>query len=123
MLADGLLSGAKPGQTLGEGLHFLPPRLEGDNLRHNLETVQALNGLAQDKGCTPAQLAVAWLLTRGEDIVPLIGMRRPARLADNLAILDLELSPDELAALDRAFAPGAIIGDRYPPFVQKLAAK
>ena len=123
VLADGLLSGAVPGQPIGAGLHFTPPRLEGEALRHNLETVQALNVMAADRGCTPAQLAVAWLLAQGDDIVPLIGMRRRARLAENLAILDLRLAPDELAALDRAFGPGAILGDRYPPFVQKLAAR
>jgi aryl-alcohol dehydrogenase-like predicted oxidoreductase len=66
---------------------------------------------------------VAWLLAQGEDIIPLIGMRRPARLAENLAIPDITLSPDELARLDTAFHPEAILGDRYPAFVQKFAAR
>ena len=123
VLADGLLSGATAGSPLGAGLHFLPPRLEGENLRHNVATVAALNGMAAARGCTAAQLAVAWLLTRGEDMVPLIGMRRRTRLAENLAILDLRITLDELAALERTFSPGAIVGDRYPPFVQKLAAR
>ena len=122
VLADGLLSGAKAGEPIGAGLHFLPPRLEGDDLDHNLATVAFLNDMAAARNCSPAQLAVAWLLTRGDDIVPLIGMRRRARLAENLAILDIVFTADELAALDTAFAPGAIVGDRYPPFVQKFAA-
>ncbi len=123
VLADGLLSGATVDTPLGAGLHFVPPRLEGENLRRNIATVAVLNHMAAARGCTAAQLAVAWLLTRGDDIVPLIGMRRRARLAENLAILDIRFAPDELATLDRAFAPGAIVGDRYPPFVQKLAAR
>ena len=122
VLADGLLSGATAETSFGGG-HFTPPRLEGDNLRHNLATAATLNELAAAKGVAPPQLAVAWLLTRGEDIVPLIGMRRRARLAENLAVLDITLSAEELAALDRAFGPGTIAGDRYPPFVQKFAAR
>ena len=121
VLADGLLSGATAETTFGGG-HFMVPRLVGENLRHNLATVAMLNDLAASKGVAPAQLAVAWLLSRGDDIVPLIGMRRRARLAENLLILDIALSEDELAALDRAFGLGAIIGDRYPPLVQKFAA-
>jgi aryl-alcohol dehydrogenase-like predicted oxidoreductase len=70
-----------------------------------------------------AQLAVAWLLSRGDDMFPLVGMSRRSRVAENVAILDIRFSADELAALDRAFAPGTIIGDRYPAFVQKLAAQ
>lgn len=123
VLADGLLSGATAGRTLGGGAHFLPPRLEGDNLAHNLATVAALNELAAARGATPAAVAVAWLLTRGDDVVPLVGMRRPGRVAENVAVTDLRLTVEELAALDRAFAPGAIVGDRYPPFVLKFAAR
>jgi aryl-alcohol dehydrogenase-like predicted oxidoreductase len=79
--------------------------------------------MAADKGYTPAQLAVAWLLSRGDDMFPLVGMSRRSRVAENVAILDIRFSADELAALDRAFGPGTIIGDRYPAFVQKLAAQ
>jgi aryl-alcohol dehydrogenase-like predicted oxidoreductase len=119
VLADGLLSGSVPE---GRGL-FLPPRLEGDNLAANIATCGAALEMAREKGITSAQLAVAWLLAQGEDIIPLIGMRRPARLAENLAIPDITLSPDELARLDTAFHPEAILGDRYPAFVQKFAAR
>ena len=123
-LADGLLSGAVTEEpTAGPALHLTPPRLKGDNLRHNLQAVERLKAMAADKGCSPAQLAVAWLLAQGEDVVPLIGMRRRSRLQENLAVLDLPLGREELAALDEAFGPGAIFGERYPPFVLKFAAR
>jgi len=123
VLADGLLTGALTDATTQAERHFLPPRLEGENLKHNIAVAASLNELAAAKGCTPAQLAIAWLLTRGEDIVPLVGMSRRARLPESLAILDIAFSADELAALDRVFAPGAIVGERYPAFVQRFAAR
>jgi aryl-alcohol dehydrogenase-like predicted oxidoreductase len=97
------------------------PRFQDDNLRHNLEPVALLKELAAAKGFTPAQIAMAWVLSRGDDIVPLVGMSRPSRLPENLATLDILLSPDELAQLDSAFAPGAIIGDRYPASLMSLS--
>jgi aryl-alcohol dehydrogenase-like predicted oxidoreductase len=117
VLADGLLSGEPAG-----GSRMVSPRLQGDNLRHNIAMAAFLTEMAASKGCTSAQLAVAWLLTRGDDIIPLIGMSRRSRLPENLQILDIELSAEELSALDRAFPPGAILGDRYPAFVMKYAA-
>jgi aryl-alcohol dehydrogenase-like predicted oxidoreductase len=123
VLADGLLSGAvTEGFTAGE-LHLVTPRLQGENLVKNIATAARLKDLARAKKVTPAQLAVAWLLSRGEDVVPLIGMRRRSRLAENLAILDIQLTEAELNLLDRAFQPGAIVGDRYPAFVQNYAAR
>ncbi len=123
VLADGLLTGNLTATTTQGERHFMPPRLEGENLTHNIAVAAFLNELAAAKGATPAQLAVAWLLTRGEDIVPLVGMSRRARLPESLAILDVAFGADELAALDRVFAPGAIIGERYPDFVQRFAAR
>lgn len=123
VLADGLLTGTLTEATMQGDRHFMPPRLEGENLTHNIAVAAFLNEMAADKGYTPAQLAVAWLLWRGDDIFPLIGMSRRSRIAENLAILEITFSPDELATLDRVFAPGAIVGDRYPAFVQKLAAR
>ncbi len=123
VLADGLLSGALTSEPERGAGGFVAPRSQGENLRHNVAVAAFLKEMATDKGYTPAQLAVAWLLAQGDDIIPLVGMRRRARLAENLAILDIRFTPDELAALNRAFAPGAILGDRYPAFVQQLAAK
>lgn len=123
VLADGLLSGLLTGEPTGGNAHLRPPRMQGENIAHNIETVEFLKQMAAAKGQTAAQLAVAWLLSRGEDIVPLIGMSRRARLAENLAIPDIRFTAEELAALERAFGPGGIIGDRYPGFVMKFAAR
>lgn len=123
VLADGLLSGAVTGEPPGGSTRLTPPRMQGENVVHNVAVAEFLKGMAGEKGCTPAQVAVAWLLTRGDDIVPLVGMSRRSRLPENLGVLDIRLSGDELAALDRHFAPGAIEGDRYPAFVMKYAAQ
>ena len=123
-LADGLLSGAVTEEpTKGPAVHLTPPRLKGEDLTHNLETMVVLKAIAAEMGRTPAQLALAWLLTRGQDIIPLIGMRRRSRLKENLEVLDIAFAPEELARLDHAFGPGSIVGDRYPPFVMKYAAQ
>jgi len=119
VLADGLLSGTVTGEPTGGDTRMVSPRLQGENVQHNIAVVSFLKEMAAAKGFSPAQLAVAWLLTRGDDILPLVGMRRRSRLAENLQVLDIRFNEDELAALDRAFAPGAIRGDRYPAFVQK----
>ena len=123
VLADGLLTGTVTSEQAGAPGPFSVPRMQGENLKHNLKPVDFLKKLAAAKGCSPAQLAVAWLLSRGEDIVPLVGMSRPARVAENLEALDVVFSADELEALDRAFAPEAIVGDRYPEMVMSLAAR
>ncbi len=123
VLADGLLSGAVTNEPVGGNTRLVAPRLLGENLEHNLATASFLKEMADDKGYTSAQLAVAWLLSRGDDIIPLVGMKRRSRLPENLQILDISFSTDELAALDKAFARGAIVGDRYPAFVQKFAAQ
>jgi aryl-alcohol dehydrogenase-like predicted oxidoreductase len=96
------------------------PRFQGANLVHNLEQVAVLKEVAAARGCTPAQLAIAWVLTRGEDIIPLIGMSHPSRLPENLAALELTLSEEDLVLLDETFADGAIIGDRQPPQFKHL---
>jgi aryl-alcohol dehydrogenase-like predicted oxidoreductase len=91
--------------------HF--PRFQGENLERNLALVEALSQLAAAKGATVPQLAFAWALGRGDDVVPLAGARTRAQLADLLGALDLELSAADLAALERAVPPGAAAGDRY----------
>lgn len=123
MLAGGLLSGAVTGEPAGGGIRLTPPRLQGKNVEHNVAVAASLKEMAGEKGCTPAQIAVAWLLTRGGDVVPLVGMSCRSRLTENLGVLNIRFSGDELAALDRHFASGAIQGDRYPAFVMKYAAQ
>jgi aryl-alcohol dehydrogenase-like predicted oxidoreductase len=89
------------------------PRFRGENHARNLELLAALEAIAQDKGVTAAQLAIAWVASRGPDIVPLIGTKRRARLAEALSALDLTLSSDDLAAIEAAVPADAVAGERY----------
>jgi aryl-alcohol dehydrogenase-like predicted oxidoreductase len=91
------------------------PRFEQANFEHNLAQLAALEKLARAKGCSTAQVALAWLLARGRDIVPIPGTRKAAHLEDNVAALELRLTADEQAELDEAFAGGAAAGARYKP--------
>lgn len=122
ILAEGLLAGTLPQGQPPQGAHFLAPRMHGENYTRNMATARALDAMAVRKGFTAAQLALAWVLSRGDDIIPLAGISRPERIADNLAALDVKFTQDELAELDRVFAPGAIMGGRYPDFAAKWAA-
>ncbi len=90
------------------------PRFQGENLANNVRLAQAVAALAAGKGCSPAQLALAWLLSRGENIVPIPGTRRIDHLEANAAAADIVLSAAELAALDAAVPAGAAQGTRYP---------
>lgn len=123
ILAEGMLSGTLPRNQPPAGATFFAPRLQGENYARNMETAKVLEEMAARKGFTPAQLAFAWVLSRGEHIVPLSGFTRPARIADNLTALEVSFTDDEQAELDAAFAPDAISGDRYPEFVSKWAAR
>jgi aryl-alcohol dehydrogenase-like predicted oxidoreductase len=91
------------------------PRFSGDNLAQNLALADALGALARERGGTVAQLAVAWVLARGADVIPLVGARRRDRLAEALGALDLALGPEDLARIDAAVPPGAAAGERYDP--------
>jgi aryl-alcohol dehydrogenase-like predicted oxidoreductase len=115
VLSRGLLGHAAAAGPRSAGdtrQHF--PRFQGKNLERNLQLVEALRQVAAAKGATVPQLAFAWVLSRGDDVVPLAGARTRSQLADLLGALDLELSADDLAALERAAPPGAAAGDRYP---------
>lgn len=122
VLADGLLTGTVTGDS-ARGSNYVATRMVGGNLEHNLKPVAVLSQLAKARGCSPAQLAIAWLLTRGEDIVPLLGMSRSARISGSLQALDIALTAGELDLLERAFAPDAIVGERYPEHMMKLVAR
>jgi pyridoxine 4-dehydrogenase len=91
------------------------PRFAGENLDRNLSLVEALRQIAHELGATPAQLAIAWVVSRGPDIIPLIGARRRDRLREALDALALKLSPDILARLERAVPAEAVAGTRYDP--------
>jgi len=91
------------------------PRFHGENLQKNLDLVKPLLDMAQQKGCTPGQLALAWLLAQGKDIVPIPGTKRRARIDENLKALEVKLSADDLKRISEAAPPGAGAGTRYPP--------
>jgi aryl-alcohol dehydrogenase-like predicted oxidoreductase len=90
------------------------PRFEQENFRRNRELVERIGALAADKGCTPAQLALAWVLAQGEDIVPIPGTKRRRYVEENIGALDVRLTPAELAKIDSILPPGAAAGPRYP---------
>ena len=94
----------------GRGRH---PRFAADNLARNLGFVGSIEGVARAKGCTPGQVALAWLLAQGPDIVPIPGTKRASRLDENMAALNMTLSPAESASLSAAIPPGAAAGGRY----------
>jgi aryl-alcohol dehydrogenase-like predicted oxidoreductase len=89
------------------------PRFQEGNRERNLERVERAREIAEEVGCTPAQLALAWLLHQGDDVAPIPGTRRPHRVEENAAAADVELSGEQLRALEEAFPPGATAGDRY----------
>ncbi len=90
------------------------PRFQGENFTRNLQLVDRVREMADERGCTPAQLALAWLLAQGDDVAPIPGTKRRDRLEENLGALDVALSADDLARLDELAPVGATAGDRYP---------
>jgi aryl-alcohol dehydrogenase-like predicted oxidoreductase len=113
IMSRGLLS-AEVARGIGAGdprSRF--PRFQGENLRRNLGLLAALEQIAAGRGVSTAQLAIAWVASRGADIVPLIGTKRRSRLTEALAALELTLSPDELAAIEAAVPSSAVAGERY----------
>lgn len=90
------------------------PRFQPENLKKNMTLVQRLRSIAERRSCSPAQLAIAWILAKGADLIPIPGAKRRAHLEDNVAALDLNLAPDQVAELDGIFQRGAGAGSRYP---------
>jgi aryl-alcohol dehydrogenase-like predicted oxidoreductase len=115
VLSRGLLSGHwSPDRVVADGdFRKTAPRFTGENLDRNLALVDALRAVADAKGATVAQVAIGWVLSRGQDIVPLVGARRRDRLAEALGALQFELTAEDLAAIERAVPAGAAAGDRY----------
>ncbi|MEU7482672.1 aldo/keto reductase [Streptomyces sp. NPDC042319] len=116
VLSRGLISGhfSRDRKLAANDFRGMSPRFQGDNLDHNLGLVEALRAITDRKGASVAQTAIAWVLARGEDIVPLIGARSRERLTEALGALDLTLDAGDLAAIERAVPAGAAAGDRYP---------
>lgn len=115
VLARGLISGhwSKQKAAAEDDFRTTTPRFRGENLDRNLALVEALRIVAEGRGMTPAQAAIAWVLSRGDDIVPIVGARTRPRLAEALGALEVALTEDDLAAIERAMPADAAAGTRY----------
>ncbi|WP_432343981.1 aldo/keto reductase [Shinella yambaruensis] len=115
VLSRGLISGHwQKGETAGGDFRTLSPRFQEGNIDRNLALVEALRRVAEEKGATVAQLAIAWVAAQGADIVPLVGARRRDRLAEALAAQQVVLTEADLAAIEAAMPKDAAAGERYP---------
>ncbi|MFM9926572.1 aldo/keto reductase [Variovorax sp. H27-G14] len=114
VLSRGLISGHwKKDAASATDYRMHTPRFQGENAERNLALVEALRHIADAKGVTVAQIAIAWVAAQGDDIVPLVGARQRTRLAEALGALNVTLAADELAAIERAVPKGAAAGERY----------
>ena len=126
VLSRGLLSGhwqADRGLAQGD-FRAHSPRFAAENVQHNLSLVEALRAEANGRGVSVAQMAIAWVLAQGDDIVPLVGVRTRERLGETLGALELKLTAEDLAAVERAVPEGSAKGDRYPtPLMSQLGSR
>jgi len=99
------------------------PRFQGENFQKNLDLVRRVEELAREKGCKPSQLALAWVLAQGDDIVPIPGTKRRKYLEENVGALQVKLSKDDLRRIDEVFPPEAAAGERYPEHVMALVER
>jgi aryl-alcohol dehydrogenase-like predicted oxidoreductase len=115
VLSRGLLSGhwSKERSEAAQDFRGHLPRFSGENLDRNLSLVDALRSIAQEQNVSVAQVAIAWVLSRGDDIIPLVGARRRDRLQEALGALEVQLTEDELARIEIAIPPDAVAGERY----------
>src|SRR5688572_16831110 len=120
-LGRGFLTGQikKPSDLAPDDWRHQNPRFQGENFQKNLDLVTRVEAIARKKNCTPAQLALAWVLARGEDIVPIPGTRNIKRLEENLASTRVKLTDGDLDRLDAVLPPGAASGTRYPEAAMK----
>jgi aryl-alcohol dehydrogenase-like predicted oxidoreductase len=114
-LGRGFLTGAftSPDDFAADDYRRNSPRFQGENFARNLQLVDQVQKTAKAKGCTPAQLALAWVLAQGEDIVAIPGTKQRQRLDENLGALDVQLDANELKAIDAIFPLDAAVGSRY----------
>jgi aryl-alcohol dehydrogenase-like predicted oxidoreductase len=96
------------------------PRFQGENFQKNLDLVQRVEQIAAEKGCTPSQLALAWVLAQGDDIVPIPGTKRRKYLEDNVGAVNVRLTADDLRRIEEVFPTGAAAGERYPEHMMQL---
>jgi aryl-alcohol dehydrogenase-like predicted oxidoreductase len=96
------------------------PRFQGENFQKNLDLVQRVEQIASEKDCTPSQLALAWVLAQGDDVVPIPGTKRRKYLEDNVGAVNVELTVDDLRRIEEVFPTGAAAGERYPEHMMQL---
>jgi len=124
-LGRGFLTGAiqSPDDFEADDYRRTSPRFQGEHFAHNLALVEHIKQMAADRGISAGQLALAWVLAQGEDLVPIPGTRQPARLRENLDALDIRLSADELARINAIFPPDAASGARYPEAAMRTVVR
>ncbi len=122
VLSRGLIGSTSNGSYTSKGdlRSVISPRFQGENLKKNLAVVKGLTAIAAELGATPAQLAIAWVLRQGDDVIPLVGARRRDRLNEALGALELRLSGADLARIAQAAPASAIAGERYLPEHMKM---
>lgn len=111
--AEGLLTGEMKAPLAANDYHNHFSRFQGDNLIRNLEKVEMLKTVAKEKGCTPAQLAIAWVNAQGDNIMPLVSMSKRSRLPENIEAMNITFTHEEMDTLNTHFSPGAIVGSTY----------
>jgi hypothetical protein len=118
--ARGFLAGAVSDaeELAANDLRRSMPRFQGDNLRRNLELYERFEALAREAGCTPAQLSLVWVLSRGEHVIPIPGTTSLQHLEENLAAANLRIDPQILTEVDRLITPERVAGARYAPATQ-----
>ena len=123
-LGRGFLTGAfKNANDVPQDMRKNHPRFTGENFDKNKRLVDKISEIAKEKNAAPAQLAIAWLLAQGEDIIPIPGTKRIERLEENIKAIDIELSEKDLKRIDEAVPPGAAAGTRYPEFLMNTVNK
>jgi len=114
-LGRGILTGQVKSAEFGpKDFRRMSPRFQGENFQKNLQMVTRIEEIAKEKRCTPAQLALAWVLAQGQDIVPIPGTKRRTYLDQNLGALEISLTPADLQEIESAAPKGAAVGARYP---------
>jgi aryl-alcohol dehydrogenase-like predicted oxidoreductase len=124
-LGRGFLTGKiqKPSDLEGNDYRLTTPRFQGENFQRNLDLVKSVEKIAQQKHCTPAQLALAWVLAQGDHIVPIPGTKRRKYLQDNVGAVDVFLTDEDLAQIEEAAPRDAFAGSRYPEAMMKLLSR
>ena len=124
-LGRGFLTGKiqKPEDLPNDDYRKTTPRFHGENFQRNRDLVKQVEEIAREKRCTPAQLALAWVLAQGENVVPIPGTKRRKYLQENVGALDVDLKTDDLARIDQVAAKNAFAGSRYPEAMMKLLSR